>query len=304
MRINTQKTKADNNSQDYFKNSFTHLFYNRKLTHFLQVVKVLVCALICLTRYPEIAYYSFVDKNYFMKKGIPYKIAVLVVLIIALAASFYFYVQYQNARKLLQNPTLVASEETKVLIAKVYTLIELPSGESPTIATVTDKSKLTDQPFFAKAQNGDKLLVYEKAGELILYRPSINKIIQVVPVNSNAVSSAPAQMKISTTPAPTSIPISSPTLTPKVISVAIYNGTKINGLASTTGDQLTTKIAGLNVVKKADATGNYTGTLVIDLTGNNSAVVKQIAADLNGKIGTLPANEVKPDADILVIVGK
>ena len=239
-----------------------------------------------------------------MKKGIPYKIAVLVVLIIALAASFYFYVQYQNARKLLQNPTLVASEETKVLIAKVYTLIELPSGESPTIATVTDKSKLTDQPFFAKAQNGDKLLVYEKAGELILYRPSINKIIQVVPVNSNAVSSAPAQMKISTTPAPTSIPISSPTLTPKVISVAIYNGTKINGLASTTGDQLTTKIAGLNVVKKADATGNYTGTLVIDLTGNNSAVVKQIAADLNGKIGTLPANEVKPDADILVIVGK
>jgi flagellar basal body-associated protein FliL len=109
---------------------------------------------------------------------------IIVAIIIAIAVSFYFYIQYQKAQKLLQNPTLVASEETRSLIAKVSNLIELPKGEDPIIATVSDINKLKDQPFFANAQNGDKVLIYEKAREAILYRPSINKIIQVAPVST------------------------------------------------------------------------------------------------------------------------
>jgi len=239
-----------------------------------------------------------------MKKGILYKVIIVVVLIIAFVASLYFYVQYQNTKKLLQNPTLMAVEETKALIAKVSTIIELPTGEDPSIYTVSDKSKLADQPFFAKAQNGDKVLVFGKAGELILYRPSINKLIKVVPINNNVASQSPTQATVSTTPVPTSVPVLTPTPVQNTVKVVIYNGTKIAGLASTTGEQLMSKIANLDVVKKADSTGNYTSTLVIDLTGKNSATVKQIAANLNGAVGSLPPNEVKPDADILVIVGK
>jgi hypothetical protein len=239
-----------------------------------------------------------------MKKVILYRIIIVVGLIIAFVASLYFYVQYQNTKKLLQNPTLMANEEAKALIAKVSTIIELPTGEDPSIATVSDKSKLADQPFFARAQNGDKVLIYTRAKEAILYRPSENKLIQVAPISNNTANQPSTQSAVSATPVPTSVPILTPTPVQNTVKVAIYNGTKIAGLAGTTGEQLVGKIPNLEVVKKADATGNYTSILVIDLTGKNSTVAKQIAADLGGTVGTLPPNEAKPDADILVILGK
>ncbi len=58
----------------------------------------------------------------------------------------------------------------------------LPAGEQPELATVTDASKL-QTPFLRQARNGDKLLVYEKAGEAILYRPGIDRIVAVGPVD-------------------------------------------------------------------------------------------------------------------------
>ncbi len=59
----------------------------------------------------------------------------------------------------------------------------LPQDEQPTIATVTDLAKLQGQPFFANAQVGDKVLIYSRAGKVILYRPGENKIIELAPIN-------------------------------------------------------------------------------------------------------------------------
>lgn len=75
-----------------------------------------------------------------------------------------------------------ATQETQDLVAKVGAIIELPSGETPTIATVTDISKVKDQAFFANAQNGDKLLIYPQAKKAILYSPETNKVINVAPL--------------------------------------------------------------------------------------------------------------------------
>lgn len=75
---------------------------------------------------------------------------------------------------------------------KVGRLIELPSDEQPTIVTVSDKDKLAGQLFFLNAQDGDKVLIFPKAGKAILYRPSEDKIIEVGVVNSDKWSPLPA----------------------------------------------------------------------------------------------------------------
>lgn len=74
--------------------------------------------------------------------------------------------------------------ETESLISKVGKLINLPADEKPTVATVTDESKIKDQVFFQKAQNGDIVLIYTNSQKAILYRPSENKIIEVGTVNN------------------------------------------------------------------------------------------------------------------------
>lgn len=81
-----------------------------------------------------------------------------------------------------KNPEAEAQKETKLLTYKVGKLIELPVGETPTIATVLAEDKVNKELFFKNAEAGDKLLAYLKAKKAILYRPSINKIIEVAPI--------------------------------------------------------------------------------------------------------------------------
>jgi hypothetical protein len=57
----------------------------------------------------------------------------------------------------------------------------LPADETPALATVTDTSKLTS-PLFKTARNGDKVLIYQTNRIVIIYRPSIDRIIAVGPV--------------------------------------------------------------------------------------------------------------------------
>lgn len=63
-------------------------------------------------------------------------------------------------------------------IAAVEKLMELPN-EEPTVATISDLATLQGQPFFARAEEGDRVLFYTQAKKAILYRPTANKIIEV-----------------------------------------------------------------------------------------------------------------------------
>ena len=112
---------------------------------------------------------------------------IIVVLALALAGGgYYFYDRYQDVQaenKLLSNPQEAAKIEQEQLIASVSTLTELPSGETPTVATVSDASKLKTQAFFADSANGDKVLIYSQAKKAYLYRPSTNKVVNIAPVN-------------------------------------------------------------------------------------------------------------------------
>lgn len=106
--------------------------------------------------------------------------ALTVLLLVTLGAAVYFFSQLNQLK---EDPQKTAQKEAQTLVAKVGKLIVLPEGEEPTVATVTDPNLLKDQPFFANAKKGDKVLIYTNARKAILYDPENNKIVEVAPVS-------------------------------------------------------------------------------------------------------------------------
>lgn len=133
------------------------------------------------------------------------KIIVPLIAILALGAAGYFY---NEVRALKQSPQAVALKEATDLVAQVSKVAVLPQGETPTIATVSDKEALKDQPFFVNAEKGDKVLIYAQAKKAVLYSVSMNKVIDIAPLNIGT----PTKSTTPTTPTPT--PAKTTTTTP------------------------------------------------------------------------------------------
>ncbi len=153
------------------------------------------------------------DQNvFYINKIFFYLLAIFIIVIIV--GFSYFYIQYKNAQKLSKQPAAVLQDKPSNIVASVESLIELPKNENPTIATVSDREKLRNQPFFANAQNGDKVLIFTKAKKAILYRPSTNKIIEVSLLNFGTTSTPAATITsiAVATPTPTSVLSSTPTM--------------------------------------------------------------------------------------------
>lgn len=111
----------------------------------------------------------------------------ILLLLVGVGSGVYFYDRTQKLQnridELLTDPEIVAREELSDVIAKVGKLVVLPEGEDPILATVTDKDALAEQEFFARAENGDKVLIYPKARKIYLYDPEGNKLLEVAPLN-------------------------------------------------------------------------------------------------------------------------
>lgn len=214
----------------------------------------------------------------------------------ALGAAGYYAYQYH---KLTKNDQ---TAEINSLVKEIGKVMDLPADETPTLATVTDKEKLASQPFFRKAENNDKVLIYVKAGKAILYRPTTHKIVDVSTVNitneqqsgaaaDNTTSSAPAQ------------PVAA--LTESRPTLVLYNGAKTLGLTYKVEEQIKGSFANIDVTKKEPAAKtDYAKTVVVDVSGKYASAANDIAKNLNAEVKPLPDSEVKPDADILVIIGE
>lgn len=113
-----------------------------------------------------------------LKKRIWFVVLTPIVLMGVVTINYYY--QYQLLKN---NPQKIVAKENKELVAAISKLIILPEGEEPTIATVSDPEKLKGQLFFAKAQKGDKVLIYTNTRKAILYSPESNKIVEVAPLN-------------------------------------------------------------------------------------------------------------------------
>ena len=228
-----------------------------------------------------------------MLKKISIKVVVLILFILTLGSSFYFQQKYQSAKKLLQNARQPAQLDKEKLIKEVGKLIELPKEEA-TVAVISDREKLKDQPFFQNAKNGDKVLIFTNAKKAILYRPSTHKIIEVAPINLGSNEASPAAKDLSP----------SPTKQTKV-KIAVYNGTKTSGLAGQAKEKINKELPDLAVVATGNAQADYQETELVDLSGGNSALVNQLKVLFSAKVVTsLPTGEDAAGADIVLLLGE
>lgn len=115
-------------------------------------------------------------------------IPVLVLGLIAATSTTYAAQLSVQLSQLKQNPEAQAQQEAVRLVETVGALIDLPTDETPTIATVSEPEKLKDQPFFAKAQAGDKVLIYANAKKAVLFNPTLNKVMDITQLTLDTTS--------------------------------------------------------------------------------------------------------------------
>lgn len=163
----------------------------------------------------------------------------------------------------------------------------LPDKEKPTLATVTDVEALKkDQPFFEKAQNGDKVLVYVGDKKAIIYRPAEDLIVNVGFI---AVNGDNSQL--------------SGTTQQSQLTIEVRNGTQTSGLGQKVADLLKSSytVQKIGDAKKKD----YSKTLVVDLgkTEDKEEINKLVQA-LNAEIVTImPEGESSSQSDLIVLIG-
>lgn len=106
------------------------------------------------------------------------KIGLLGVVLVLIVVATFFVVRHQS---LVQ----IDTESPAAILTAVGKHYVLPAGEEPAIATVTDKSKLSSS-LSKKAENGDRILIYQDSHQAIVYRPSVDKVVDVTPVQIDA----------------------------------------------------------------------------------------------------------------------
>lgn len=125
--------------------------------------------------------FSQTSESMEMKKkgGMGKWLLLLVVIFLAGAAAYFLW--YKTPAVATPNPNATTAEQQaqiQSLVSQVSKLMLLPN-EEPSLALVSDPSKLTGQPFFKNAEKGDAVLIFVKAQKAVLYSPSKDKIVEV-----------------------------------------------------------------------------------------------------------------------------
>lgn len=220
------------------------------------------------------------------------------------AGLVYFGVSYVRISRelsdLKKSKTYATDPKAEIadLLREISRSMELPSTVEPSLATVSDASKLKNQILFTNAQNGDKLLIFADVKKAILYRPSTKKIIDVALLSAPATQSATQQPSVS---------ITNKTGLPQQAKFYLLNGTQTVGLTKSYEKVLVSKVPGATVVDRDNAKNQATKqTLLVDVSGKNSDAARAVGAALSVTLGTLPPGEATPPAgvDFVLIVGE
>ena len=114
----------------------------------------------------------FTKRNIFLSIGI-------IVLGLWVAGSIAIGYEYFNLKKKID------SNDSKAVMKQLEKHMEVPSGEEPLVATITDAIKLKEtEPFYKNAKNGDKVVIWKE--KALIYRVEDDKIIDFgVVIRSN-----------------------------------------------------------------------------------------------------------------------
>ena len=107
----------------------------------------------------------------------PLLIALAAISLAGLGGSAYFY-------KLYADSTAKANEQADI-IKKVTKTVEVPN-ETPTVVTISNKKQLSNQQLAAKVNDGDVLLIFAQAKRLVVYRPSSQKVADILSFDQKA----------------------------------------------------------------------------------------------------------------------
>ncbi|MEO5499334.1 MAG: hypothetical protein ABIR46_02455 [Candidatus Saccharimonadales bacterium] len=153
--------------------------------------------------------------------------------------------------------------------------------EVPTLAIVEDKNKLQDEVLKSLAKDGDELLLYTKEGQMILYRPSIDKIVAVRAITIDA---AQAQAKGAT--------------------VKVLNGTDDADITEQLAKEITKRYPSAKITVGKAGRNNYEKTIVIDNGNTKDDLFVQLIELTKGNRGVTPLGEAKPTTDFVILIGK
>ena len=101
------------------------------------------------------------------------RLLVIILFLILTAVTGVLYYKYRQAVDALSQPQKLADHIGKT--------IALPS-ETPSLLTISDKTKLSDESLTKIVNDGDRLLVYAKARKVIVYRPSSQKVVDILSI--------------------------------------------------------------------------------------------------------------------------
>jgi|SRR3989344_4999012 len=107
------------------------------------------------------------------KKSKPWFKFILASFAVSFVIAFFFSPGEGNV-KLGNNP------EADGLVSRVSSFIDLPKNENPDFATVSDPELFKSQFSTLNIQEGDKLLIYPVSKKVIIYRPSNDKVIDII----------------------------------------------------------------------------------------------------------------------------
>lgn len=183
--------------------------------------------------------------------------------IVVLAAGSLAFVL--NSRK----PTVMTNDE---IVIKINKALHIEGDANPAILTVTNESEAT-QPFLDVAQNGDKVLLYYKAKQAVLFRPGDNEIIR------------------------------KGSFTPPNAKIFIRDGTTDDNRINDTRSKLDS-VKGIEIVSSdSSVKQDYKGVIIVSVTDRYDSKVKELETIFDTKVRRIPSGESFPDADIMLIVG-